>query len=63
MSKQNFLVMIIDTSPILWSHLNRVNSDAKFIDYLNACVGFLNAYMAMSQQNACALIASHHKKA
>jgi len=70
MSEKNLLVMIIDTNPIGWS-INDLNNARKHSkqplftlnEFINSCVGFLNAYNAMSQQNAVALIAAHDTKA
>lgn len=76
MSNKNLLLMIIDTNPILWSlydtnivkdtneqHSTTKNSKFKITDFINSCVGFINAYIAMNQDNAIALIAAHNTKA
>lgn len=74
MSSKNLLLMIIDTSPILWSLYettlsklpqNSSESSSKLTvsDFLNACIGFTNAYISMNQDNAVVLIAAHNYKA
>lgn len=70
MSEKNLLVMIIDTNPIGWaiSDLNKARKQSQqplytLNEFINSCVGFLNAYIAMSQQNTVALIAAHDTKA
>jgi hypothetical protein len=64
MSEKNLLVMIIDINTIGWC-INESKKHSKFTlnEFVDACVGFLNAYVAMSQKNAVALIASHDTKA
>jgi hypothetical protein len=76
MSNKNLLLMIIDTSPALWSlyetsfsknpqQQNICESNTKFnvTDFLNSCIGFINAYVSMNQDNAVVLIAAHNFKA
>lgn len=64
MSEKNLLVMIIDINTIGWS-VNESKNHSNFTlnEFIDVCVGFLNAYVAMSQKNAVALIASHDTKA
>jgi hypothetical protein len=72
MSNKNLLIIIIDTNPILWALYetnfaknNNNESNTKFTlnDYLNSCIGFMNAYISMNQDNAVTLIAAHNTKA
>ena len=72
MSNKNLLLMIIDTSPILWSlyeanyskiQNNEQNTKFTISDFINCCIGFINAYVSMNQDNAVALIAAHNNKA
>ena len=75
MSNKNLLLMIIDTSPALWSlyetsisknpahNIGESNTKFTVTDFLNSCIGFINAYVSMNQDNAVVLIAAHNFKA
>ena len=74
MSEKNLLIMIIDTNIVRWSfyelnkqqqQLNQQSNQQPFTltDCIDASVAFLNAYIAMNQNNSVCLIAAHNTKA
>ena len=70
MNDKNLLVLVIDTNPIAWTSYDLSNSHGKsqekrtfgLANCMSACIGFINAYVGMSQQNAVAVITAHSHK-